>query len=782
MHVRGLWRNAALLAGGILALAGCSPKEHDAVVASIANEPITVSEYERQYLKNSPNRDSAAAMPMEARRRFLDLIVNYKLKLADAKRLSLDQQPAVRNEIRQYEGGLAASYITEREVVSPVIRRMYDRRGEEIRASHILLTLATGASPTDSALTYALANRIIDSLKQGVPFETLAMRHSVDPSVKQNGGDLYYFTAGMMIPAFEDAVYALQTGQVGLVRTPYGLHIVKVVDRRPTPGELRASHIMIRFPSMQPTPQDTAAAFAKAVAIQDSLAKGIDFAALATRNSGDPGSAPAGGDLGWFSRRRWVLSFDEAVFRLQPGQVSGIVRTPYGYHLIKCTGQRPRKSFEDSRQELQQLYQQTRFQDDLAAYMGRLKKSVGLVRDNTVIERFLAQSDTTKTTRDSAWAAGMTPAIAHAVVLSARGQQMTLDSLVSAINQRTDLSVTPIRRETFPPVVDKIEDQFVWTAAADSFATLYPEFRGIMNEYRDGVLLYQMEQENVWNKLAPSDSVLRQFYAKNHERFSWPERVQFTELRMANERTAAKVANMLKAGKTPEELALEDSIRMAQSTHFSVVFRQNSTTLHAAAMKTLAAAAAQVKQDPSVAIQLAVPTADTGKGSTAIATARRLEALKKYLTANLRVPAGRITGVVRPPAIAEETDKEGKAEERLRQFDLTITGRQPLLLAKPEVSLLAPAADERAAHADSLAPGTWSAPFVSRGLHTIVRLEKREPPREKTFEEAQAEVSGLYQDTESKRLEDQWVKDLHARYPVVVNTETLREAFAPVKQ
>ena len=93
MPVRIFWRHAVLVAGGVLTLSGCSPREHDAVVASVANEPITVSEYEHQYLKNSPNRDSAAAMPLEARQRFLDLIVNYKLKLADAKRQNLEQQP-----------------------------------------------------------------------------------------------------------------------------------------------------------------------------------------------------------------------------------------------------------------------------------------------------------------------------------------------------------------------------------------------------------------------------------------------------------------------------------------------------------------------------------------------------------------------------------------------------------------------------------------------------------------------------------------------------------------
>ena len=207
-------------AASVLALSGCSPKEHDAVVASVANEPITLSEYERQYLRNTPNRDSAAALPLEAKQRFLDLMVNYKLKLTDARRENLEQQPQVRNEIQQYKGGLAASYVTDREIVGPALRRLYQRRGEEIRARHILLTLAPGAGPADSAAAYARADSLLRALTAGAAFDSLARRYSEDPSAKQNGGDLYYFTAGMMVPDFEDAVYALKKGARAAIRSP----------------------------------------------------------------------------------------------------------------------------------------------------------------------------------------------------------------------------------------------------------------------------------------------------------------------------------------------------------------------------------------------------------------------------------------------------------------------------------------------------------------------------------------------------------------------------------
>ena len=133
-----------------------------------------------------------------------------------------------------------------------------------------------------------------------------------------------------------------------------------------------------RFPSATPAPDDTAKAYERIRRIQDSVAAGIDFADLARRNSEDGGSAPRGGDLNWFTRRRWVRPFDDTVMTLRVGQVSGIVRTSYGYHLIKCTDRRPLKPFEEMRQEVETMYQQRRFPDDNAAFLGRLRKYKGV--------------------------------------------------------------------------------------------------------------------------------------------------------------------------------------------------------------------------------------------------------------------------------------------------------------------------------------------------------------------------------------------------------------------
>ncbi len=774
------WRRCLVICGCVLILAGCSPKEHDAVVATVAGQPITLSQYENQYLRNAPSRDSASRLSLTDRERFLDLLVNYRLKLEDAKTTGLENKPSVKNEIRQYKGGLTQSYITDREIVQPALREMYQRRTEEVRARHLLLTLPPTASPADSIAAYKKANEIIAALKAGTPFDVLAKQYSIDPSAKQNGGDLYYFSGGMMVPAFEDAVWAMKPGQVSIVRTNYGLHVVQMLERHPSPGEIDCAHIMIRFPSAKPTPEDTAKAYALATSILDSLKQGVDFAGLAKRNSGDPGSAVKGGDLGWFGRRRWVQEFDEQAFKLKPGEYSGIVRSPYGYHIIKCLAQRPLKSFEDMKQELSTTYQQTRAESDYANELARVKKNLGFVLNDQPIKEFLATCDTTKTTHDADWDSTLTAGtLGRSVVFSARGQTMTFDSVASMINQHTDFPVAALRFNTFMNPVNKVAELFVWTVAADSFAGKYPDFASLLSEYRDGVILYQMEQENVWNKISVNDSLLRLYFEKNRQKFVWPDRLDLTELRMATLENAEKVAAKINAGETFEQIAAEDSARMIRPARWSASFTGNTTSLTALMKKTLAAAVAELQREPGLTLDVTAHP-DTGKGPDAKIPRQRLDAVKKYLTTTLKVDTTRIRTYERTLGGGGPVPQMAK-EDRLNQFrqiELALSVKQPLVIARPASSLLAVNADERAVHADSLKVGGTSSPFQSRGIYLIVRLNAREPSHLKTFDEAQPEVSGMYQDYQSEQLKDAWIKGLRSKYPVEEHPEVLREAFA----
>lgn len=771
----------SLAAIALTLVSGCSPKAGETVVANVGQHTITLADYENMYIKSNGTREQAAAATQEEREKFLGLVTNFRLKLTDAYNKGMQTRPEILKEIQQYKGSLAASYLTDREVTSPGTRMMYERRTEEVRASHILINLAPDAPASDSAAAYAKAYEVIGKLKAGANFAAVAAEYSQDPSVKQNNGDLYYFTGGQMVPSFEDAVFAMKVGEItsAPIRTQYGLHIIKAVDRKPAPGEVQCSHIMIRFEKQDPSPEDTLKAFEKIKLIQDSIKLGIDFAELATRNSGDPGSAQRGGDLGLFGRRRWIQSFDEVALAMKPGEVSGIVRTIYGYHIIKCTDRKPAKAVDEAKKEAQQLYQQVRFQDDNKKYMAKLKSETRYAINDSVAKLFIASVDTTETTKDSTWTKGITPELGGAQLYSIGGRPVSVDSFVTLLQNRPDMTNTPLRPASIRSAFDKIGDQLIFDFKSETIEKDYPEFAAIMKEYTDGILLYQIEQEQVWNRISVSDSALRAYHEINKDKFRFPDRVKFTGIRVASDSLAIALHEQLVSGRKMEDLAREDSLRMRLPATYRAVFASRSSSLSKSATAALASAAEQLKSDTSIKLNV-IAYYDTGKGKITnekLAKAR-LDAMKNQLVKKLGVTESRITASSRIPA-KSLADTAKKA--MFGRADVEITGRRPKIMGGIEHGLLPVDADDRTQHADSLIPGAYSLPFMYEGSAYIVRLETKDPAHTKTFDEAGTEVSSSFQEFESKRLEREWLEGLRKAYPVIEHKEALKNAFAPVQ-
>ncbi len=765
-------------------LSGCSAKQGELVVAKIGDNAVTLREYENLYLKSSGSREQAVAAPQEEREKFLDLLTKFKLKLTDAYDQKLDQRPEIRNEIEQYKGSLVASFLTEREVNAPGVKRMYDSRKMEVRASHILLNLSSHPSPEDSAKAYTLAYELIGKLRAGASFESLAVAHSNDPSVSQNKGDLYYFTGGQMVPEFEEAAFAMKPGEISSkpVRTAYGLHIIKLVDRKPSPGEIKCSHIMIRFDRQDPTPEDTLAAYEKIKAIQDSIKQGMDFAELALRNSQDPGSAPRGGDLGWFSRRRWIQSFDEVAFTLKPGQVSDIIRTIYGYHLIKCYDAKPMKSFEEAKKDMQQLFQQTRFQGEYNKFLDRIKKQVQYSRNDSILNLLAVSFDSTKTTRDSAWT-DMAPKELTAQPVFRFGQRtISADSMLKLAAARPDMGTLPLTSNSIRMMADKVGEQLIFQVRGETIEKDYPEFAAIMKEYVDGILLYQIEQERVWGRVTVNDSLFRAYFEKNREKFMWPDRVDFTSAQAVNDSLARLIAERLKNGMTLEQVFAEDSARTRVPSKYQITFAKNSAALSPATRKILAAIARDLKSDPAWNITLTLQY-DTSARKTANErlAGKRRDAIKAALTGSHNIAESRMTIVLRGAARDTAKAQQAEMEALFNRAEAEITGKRSWFAGALESSIQPVTTDERTARADSLQVGQYSAPFMYRGYPTIVRLNKRDPLRKKTYEEAGTEVSSSYQEYESKRLENEWLDGLRKKYPVAVFKERLKYAFAPAE-
>ncbi len=768
---------------GFLLLAGCSSKEHDAIVAKIGDKPVTLKEYEDLYIKSNGSREASAKTSQEEREKFLELVTKFKLKLTDAYALGLNKKPELQAEIDQYKSSLASSFLTEREITAPGVRKMFDSKQNEYRASHILISVSPTAAIEESLAAQMKADSIVTKLKAGANFEELAVQYSQDPSVAQNKGDLYYFTAGQMVPPFEDAVATMKVGEITMkpVRTQFGLHIIKLVGKKPARGEIKASHIMIRFEKQDPGPDDTLKAYETIKKIQDSLKTGIDFAELAQRNSGDPGSASKGGDLGWFQRRRWIQSFDEVVQNLKPGETSGIVRTVYGFHLIKCYDEHPAKSFEDSKKDIQQLYQQTRFQDDYKSYFGKVKKETLFMLHEETLRRFIAGCDSNKTTKDSAWWSTIPAAVRSAALITFGNRSVSVDSMVKLINARPDFNNTPLRDPGIRNMVDKISESLVFAVRAETLEKDSPEFAAIMKEYTDGILLYQIEQDRVWNSVAVNDSVLKAYFNNNSNKFMFPDRVDFTEVRAANDSVAHLIYTQAQAGKRLEDIAAADSVRMAQKSSFQVEFTANSAKLGPQMIKILKPLVDQLKADAGLRVQLtSYPDTSAKKTQNQKLATLRADAIKAYFKKE-NIGEDRVSPFSQPyNRKAMVNDLKDKNALNLR-VKADIIARRPMVIGRVETALLPVTTDERTMKADSLKVGAISTPLMSKSSVTIVRLNKKEPLRQKTFEEAGTEVSSSFQEYESKRLEKEWIDGLRKKYPVVEYKEALKSAFAPTK-
>ena len=225
-------------------------------------------------------------------------------------------------------------------------------------------------TPDKEQETKELAEAVLDSIKKGASFQDMVQRYSEDPYSKPNGGDIYYVTAGLLPIEFEDAVYQTEPGQVypEVVKTRFGLHIIKVTAKQQRVPEVRASHIVAAFKNADGK-IDTAAAKAKIDSVYEMVKAGEDFEKLAREYSDDPGTKEKGGDLGYFERRTMVKPFDEAVFNLNVGQVSDIIETSYGFHIIKLTDKKPYPTLDENKDDLKKIFQ---------------KQSYNIVRENFV--------------------------------------------------------------------------------------------------------------------------------------------------------------------------------------------------------------------------------------------------------------------------------------------------------------------------------------------------------------------------------------------------------------
>lgn len=529
----------------------CASSKKEVVLAEFDKEKITVEEFEKIYAKNNGGYEVAKRDSLSKKKNFLDLYVNFRMKVHDAKRRGLDKLPDVVAEYNDYKQKIGITYLLEKELVEPNIRTLYEKRKEELRVSHIMFRPDT--SGFEGA--YALALAVLDSIKKGASFEEMAKVHSQDYYSAPYGGDIFYITAGDIIPSFEEACYKLKAGEVypEPVRTQFGYHLIKVTDRRPRIPEIRASHILIELkPGF--TSEDSIRALEKIQSIREKALLGEDFAELAKEFSEDEGTKSLGGDLGFFSRRMMVQPFDEAAFNLEVGQISDVVKTQFGYHLIKVTDKKQIRPFEEEKDILKGIYQRIKYNEDKQRYLDSLKRAFNYKVNYTLIDEIALKADTIQV-GGQYWISHLKTQFGDSIIITYAGKNISVDTLMSRSEQLPEFMNRRINKSTLDNMVNRISEDLLLAEAVEYLPAKYPQFAELMDEYKNGILIFKLQEEEVWNKIQIDENKLREYWEANKEKFTWPDRVEYAEIFVRSDSLAQEIYNMLKAGENFDSLA-----------------------------------------------------------------------------------------------------------------------------------------------------------------------------------------------------------------------------------
>ncbi|MFH2096678.1 MAG: peptidylprolyl isomerase, partial [Bacteroidota bacterium] len=406
----------------------------------------------------------------------------------------------------------------------------YDRR-----ASHILISVTQDASPEDTLRAWKKVMAIRDRILNGEKFGKVATETSEDPSAKQNNGDLGFFTVFQMVYPFECAAFNTEVGEVSLpVRTRFGYHIIKVTDKRKAQGQVKVAHIMINVPKDY-TEEQKAEAEKRINEVYEKLMAGEDFVEMAKQYSEDKGTASKGGELQWFGTGRMVPEFEIAAFALENnGDISKPVRTSFGWHILKRLDKKEIADFEALKNEIKgKLSKDARSGKSKEAVIARLKKEYGFKFNVKALADFYSFVDASLF--EGLWTADKAASLKKEL-FSFAGKTYNQKDFTAYIEANKKKS----KPQEIKPAVDELfnnfVDQEIIAYEESRLEEKYPDFRYLMKEYHDGILLFELTDRMVWTKAVKDTTGLLGFYEKNKEKYMWEKRVDAAFLKFKDDK------------------------------------------------------------------------------------------------------------------------------------------------------------------------------------------------------------------------------------------------------
>jgi peptidyl-prolyl cis-trans isomerase SurA len=519
----------------------------DPVIMTVNNKFVYKSEFERIFWKNKKETTTDQKELDE----YLELFIKFKLKVEAAKEMRLDTIKKFRDEFSGYQVTLQRPYLVDTMVNEALIQEAYYRTVNELRASHILILVAQDAPAVDTLAAFKKINTILEDINKGkISFDDAAIKFSEDKSASTNKGDLGYFSAFRMVYPFEDAAYKTPIGSVSKpFRTQFGYHIVKPVDMRKTRGRVKVAHVMVRLGS-DASEQDKLNAKKKIDEIYEKASKGEDFSILVRDFSDDRNSVRKNGELEWVEAGKYYAEFEEASFQLaKDGDISTPVLTPAGWHIIKRLKYQPIEDLESLRNELKNKIQRdSRSQKTRNSFVNKLKVEYKYTLNKQSYDAFVATVDNSLT--ENKWTKDNLATLRlNAVLFTFAGKEYTQQDFARYIQESQNFTKGTTIAEYLNTALDRYVSGELIEYEKTRLESKYPAYSDLLNEYREGILLYEINDMKVWS-YALKDSVgMRNFYDAKKQDYKWEDRVDARIFIATDKKVIDQAFKLIKKGK-----------------------------------------------------------------------------------------------------------------------------------------------------------------------------------------------------------------------------------------
>jgi len=450
--------------------------------------------------------------------------LNYKLKVIEAESMNLADSEEFTMEFASIKESLVAPFLIKNSIEEGEVKKVYGRLQEIVRARHILFQFPPNASKEDSIAMLTMALKVKAELENGGDFNALALTYSDDPSAKVNKGDLGYFTGLQMVQQFEEAAYTLPVGSISdPILTDFGYHIIQVNGRQANPGEVQVSHILVRFDSENASQEESARRRISDIYAEIQKENTV-WEEIVQAYSEDPATKSSGGILPWFGVGTMIPEFEVAGFSLtEIGEVSPPIKTPYGYHILRLEGKKGLQSYEEVEQSIRSKILRNSKTGMIQSQVVAIQKArFGFQENESGISNLTAAVTATDLM-------GFGTAIQQK---NLRGTELfkvntTSYTVGDLWNYMQAQEITPRGDGTFlERWLAKFTEVTLAKTEEEDLEGNNKDYQKLLKEYRDGILLFSLTNQEVWQKGLNDSIGQRAYYAKNIQNYQWKTRVQ----------------------------------------------------------------------------------------------------------------------------------------------------------------------------------------------------------------------------------------------------------------